>query len=167
LLVSHRLLPLEYAQEPGKPVSDARRWRVVAVEPSGQHRPDWAALGGMVDDLTRALRNAEEAQRRVFEVTATAWSDDRLVKAVVGPRGQLIDLDIDPRIYRRPNSRALAATIVATVRAATDQAMAKTQQILDGQLPADIRLGKIGSIDLQRLVRTHDADLGKENDDDQ
>jgi DNA-binding protein YbaB len=141
--------------------------RVVAVEPSGVQRPDWAALGGMVDDLTKALRNAEQTQRRVFEVTGTAWSDDRLIKAVVGPRGQLIDLDIDPRIYRRPNSRALAMTIVATVRAATDEAMAKTQQILDEQLPADLRVGKIGSLDLGRLARTHDADLSKENDDEQ
>jgi len=120
----------------------------------------------MVDDLTKALREAEQTQRKVFEITATAWSDDRMVKAVVGPRGQLIDLEIDPRIYRRPNSRALAATIVRTVRAATEEAMAKTQQILDETVPVDLRIGKIGALDMQRLIRTHDADLSKETDDD-
>jgi DNA-binding protein YbaB len=139
---------------------------VVAVEPSRPQRPDWGALGGMVDDLKKALRDAEQTHRKVFQITATAWSHDRMVKAVVGPRGQLIDLEIDPRIYRRPNSRALAATIVQTVRAATEEAMAKTQQILDETVPADLRVGKIGALDMQRLIRTHDADLSKETDDD-
>jgi DNA-binding protein YbaB len=135
------------------------------VEPAGLQRPNWDALGGMLDDVKKAMRQAEETQRKVFEVTGTAWSDDRMVKAVVGPRGHLTDLDIDPRVYRTPNSRALAATILATVRDATEQAMAKTQAILDENVPPDLRAAKVGSLDLQRLLRTHDADLTKENDD--
>jgi DNA-binding protein YbaB len=139
---------------------------VPAVEPSGVQRPDWSALGGMLD-LTKAMRDAEQTQRKMFDVTGTAWSDDRLVKAVVGPRGQLVELDIDPRVYRTPNSRALATSILATVRSATDDAMAQTRQIIDAAMPADLRPGAVGALDLPRLLSLHDADLSRENDDEQ
>lgn len=143
------------------------RRAVPAVEPTRAQRPDWAALGGMVDELKKALREVEQTQRKVFEITGVAWSDDRLIKAVVGPRGQLVELEIDPRVYRTPNSRALATSILTTVRAATDEAMAKTQQLLDANVPPDLRVNQVGSLDVHRLLRTHDADLSKENDDEQ
>lgn len=135
------------------------------MEPAGVQRPNWGALGGMLDDLNRAVRDAEQTQRKVFDVTGVAWSEDRMIKATVGPRGQLVDLEIDPRVYRIPNSRALATKIVATVREATDEAMAKTQQIIDATVPPDLRMNTLGSLDVHRLLRTHDADLPKEDHD--
>lgn len=122
---------------------------------------DASAISSMLDDLQRSLDNAKRTQQRMMAVTATAWSDDRLVKVVVGPRGQLIDLDIDPRVYRRPNSKALAAAILAAVRAATEQAMEQTQQILDEALPPDLAGMKLDGLDSRRLMRCHDADLKK------
>jgi DNA-binding protein YbaB len=123
-------------------------------------RPNMAGLAAAIDDLRRAAGGIRDAQRRIVEVTATAWSDDRMVKAVVGPRGQLVELELDPRIYRRPNSTALAATIVATTRKAADEAARKTQEIVDGLVPADLRPAEhAGGLDLRRLTRTHDADL--------
>ena len=77
-------------------------------------------------------------QRQLMRVTGTAWSDDRMVKAVVGPRGQLIELDIDPRVYRKPNSKALAASIVATVHAAVDDVLREGAEILDQNIPRDV-----------------------------
>jgi DNA-binding protein YbaB len=131
---------------------------VQAVEPEAG-RPNWSVLDDMVGDLRKALREAEDTQRRVLSVTATAWSDDRMIRAVVGPRGHLVELEIDPRVYRKPNSAALAATILATVRDATDQVLEQTQQILDENIPSDMRVERIGSFDVHRLLRTHDADL--------
>jgi DNA-binding protein YbaB len=122
-------------------------------------RPQLSALQGLLRDLSGTLDRVEETQRKVFAVTGTAWSDDRYVKAVVGPRGHLVALEIDPRVYRRPNSTALAATIVATVRAAVEQALARTQEILDENLPSDVRTAKVGGIDVRKLLRSHDADL--------
>jgi DNA-binding protein YbaB len=122
-------------------------------------RPTADALRGVLADLRGALANARGAQERLFQVRGVAWSEDRLIKAVVGPRGQLIDLDIDPRVYRRPNSRALSAAIVATVRQAVEQATREAQQVLDESVPEDLRPARVGGVDVRRLVRTHDADL--------
>jgi DNA-binding protein YbaB len=124
-----------------------------------------AAMRNMLDDLKRTLQGAEETQRRVMKVTATATSDDRLIKATVGPRGQLVHLEIDPRVYRRPNAAALAETIVATVRKAAEQAMTDVQDIISDSLPRDLSIRSYGSLDMQRLMRSHDADLAEEESD--
>ncbi len=125
-------------------------------------RPDWGALYSAFDDMRTAIAGLEETQRQILKITGVAWSDDRLIKAVVGPRGQLIDLDIDPRVYRTPNSKALAATILATVRSAVDDAMAKTGEFLDTNVPSDLRVKSVGSFDVRRLLRSHDRDLTRE-----
>lgn len=126
-------------------------------------RPDFSAVSSMAKDLSAAIGNVEQAQRDALSVTGTAWSKDGLVKAVVGPRGHLIELDLDPRVYRTPNSKALSATILATVRAATDDALTKTGEILDRTVPADLRARAAGGrLDMWRVGRMHDADVRDE-----
>jgi DNA-binding protein YbaB len=125
-------------------------------------RPDWSGISSMAKDLRSAISNAEQAQRKALTVTGVAWSKDGLVKAVVGPRGHLLELEIDPRVYRTPNSKSLSATIVATVRAATDDAMLQTGQILDESVPADLRSRSTNRLDMWRMSRMNDADLREE-----
>ncbi|SHN75413.1 YbaB/EbfC family nucleoid-associated protein [Cryptosporangium aurantiacum] len=125
-------------------------------------RPDWSAVSSMAKDLQSAISKAESAQREALSVTGTAWSRDGLVKAVVGPRGHLLELELDPRIYRNPNSKALAATIAATVREATEDALAQTGKILDRTVPADLRNRNTDKLNLWRLGRMHDADVRNE-----
>jgi len=127
-------------------------------------RPDPSAMLSLVQDLNKTLSNVADTQRKMLAVTGTAWSDDRMIKAVVGPRGQLIDLEIDPRVYRKPNSKALAATILSTVRAAVEQAVTKTQEIVDESMPQIndmVRPGPNPGMDMRKLMRSHDADLKK------
>jgi len=126
-------------------------------------QPSLSAMRHMLDDLNRSLHDAEQTQRRILTVTATATSDDRLVTAVVGPRGQLVELEIDPRIYRTPNAAALAESIVTTVRAAAEKAMAEVRAILAETLPSDLQFRQVGGLDLQRLMRSHEADLSEED----
>lgn len=125
-------------------------------------RPDWGALYGAFDDMRKAIGGLEDTQRKILKITGVAWSEDRMIKAVVGPRGQLIDLEIDPRVYRKPNSKALSATILATVRLAVDDAMAKTRKFLDHNVPSDLRVKSVGSLDVRRLLESHDRDLSQE-----
>jgi DNA-binding protein YbaB len=113
----------------------------------------------MVDDLRQALTDITETQRRLVQVTGVAWSADRLIRAVVGPRGQLVELEIDPRIYRVPDARQLSASILATVRAAVEDAAAKTKEIMDKAMPRDRGLGLTEQTDVDRMVASHDADL--------
>lgn len=84
----------------------------------------------------RLRSGMDEMQRKLAELRITAESDDGLVRATVGPRGQLIDLELDPRIYRRADADELARKITDTVRRATDQSVDQVQQVLSGYLPA-------------------------------
>jgi DNA-binding protein YbaB len=124
-------------------------------------RPDLNAIFSMIGDLRRTMGSVSETQKQMAQVTGVAWSDDRLVKATAGPRGQLVDLEIDPRVYRQPNSKALAATILATVRRASEAAMAKTQEIVRAAMPNDFGPAQVGAVSMADLMRSHDADLPK------
>jgi DNA-binding protein YbaB len=124
-------------------------------------RPDWSAAAAMLADVKRAWAGIDEVQQRVLAVTGVAWSDDRLIKVVVGPRGQIVELDIDPRVYRNPNSKALAASIVATARLAAEDAAKQTAALIDETLPSDLKMDQIGG-GFAKLIRSHDADLRKE-----
>lgn len=78
---------------------------------------------------------AGELQERLEKVTAKAVSEDRYVTATVGPRGQLISLELDPRIYRNPNSGALAASITSTIQRATAEAADKVAELCKPFMP--------------------------------
>lgn len=121
-------------------------------------RPQMSAIRAMLDELKGAMSTMGETQRKMLEVTGTAWSDDRLIKAVVGPRGQLVELEIDPRVYRTPNSKALAASIISTIRAAVDDATAQIKTIMEAALPHS-RDAKIGDVSLADVMQSHDADI--------
>jgi len=122
-------------------------------------RPDWSTLYTMVDDLKRTVGTLGETQRKMMTVTGVGWSADRLVKATVGARGQLTDLQIDPRVFRNPDSAALAESILTAARAAVDDANAQAMAVVDATVPADLRRGPFGGADsLQALITRHDAD---------
>lgn len=131
-------------------------------------RPNWGALEGMLKDLRRTVSTLDDSQRRMLEVTGSAWSDDGMIKVVVGPRGHLLELDIDPRVLRRPNSKALSAAILATARLAVEDAAAQSQAILADVVPRDLRTaGGTADTDLARILGSHDADVRLKKDDDE
>jgi DNA-binding protein YbaB len=130
-------------------------------------RPDWSGLRTVVDDLRKAVGSLGEVQRRMRRVTGTGHSPDRLVTATVGPRGQLVDLEIDPRVFRNPDSRGLADAILAASRAAVDDANARTMSVVDETVPETLRRGPFGGEDsLADLVGRHDAEVAAEGGDD-
>lgn len=120
-------------------------------------RPDWGVLRGMLADLRKATDDLPDLQKRMLAVTGTAWSSDGMIKAVVGPRGHLMELDIDPRVLRQPNSKALSASILRTVRAAIEDAGRQSQELLSGSLPGDLR--SLGDFTMETFVGSHDADV--------
>jgi len=122
-------------------------------------RPNWDAIGSMMADLRRASSQIERVHQESMKITGEAWSQDGLIRAVVGPRGQLLELELDPRVFRKPDSKALAAEILATVRIAVSEAMAKGQELADSAMPSDMRLGKVGDMDISDLWRSDDAEL--------
>lgn len=121
-------------------------------------RPDWAALWSMADDLRQAWASFGETQRRLAELTGTARSPDGMVTAVVGAKGQLVELEIDPRVFRNPDARALAASIVETAHRASLEVTDKVRQIVASTMPADMRSGGFLPPDLEKVVFSHDID---------
>jgi DNA-binding protein YbaB len=121
----------------------------------------------MMSDLRKATADLPNLHQRMLTVTGTAWSPDGMIKAVVGPRGQLLELDIDPRVLRQPNSKALSASIVQTVRAAVEDAGRQSSEMLSASLPGDLRARQLGGTDMTTFVGSHDADVRVKKDDDE
>jgi DNA-binding protein YbaB len=53
---------------------------------------------------------------------ATATSSDGLISATVDGRGRLVDLWLDARVYRSPDSKAFSRLVVDTIHAAAKEA---------------------------------------------
>lgn len=125
--------------------------------------PSEAALDSLMGDLNKAMANLPKTQERLMSLTAEAWSEDGLVRAEVGPRGQLIDLQIDPRIFRRPDSQALRASIMEAVTAAVRAVNLQAQEVIFGEVPPEVaelraQFQPDGDDPISQMLRT-DADL--------
>ena len=94
---------------------------------------DLSGLRAHAESLTQQFQqlrgDLQTIQQHLAAVRGTATSSDGFVKVTVGPRGQLVDLQLDGRIYRRPDSTRLAATITETVQRAVQDAATKAEAI--------------------------------------
>jgi DNA-binding protein YbaB len=102
--------------------------------------------GAYTAGLEALERDARALQRALQDARGVADAADGLVQATVSGRGELIELVLDPRIYRVQDSEALAADITAAIREAAGQAqeevLAKARRLLlpPGQDPATVDL---------------------------
>jgi DNA-binding protein YbaB len=86
-------------------------------------------LTGRLAEYGRLAERVRAVRDGIDEVRGTGYSDDGLVTAVVGGRGELVELELDPRIYRDRDATALAAKIVAAVGEATAEAAEATAKL--------------------------------------
>lgn len=75
----------------------------------------------------------------VANIRATADSDDGLVTAVVGGRGEVLSLELDPRVYREQDPDGLATSIMAAIRDAAADATEQATRYAEKLLPASRR----------------------------
>jgi DNA-binding protein YbaB len=111
-----------------------------------------ARAEGMMADFQRLTSHAAEIRSRLLAVRSKATSDDGYVTAVVDPRGRLESLEIDPRVFRRPDSRLLADTILDTVRQAAEDADRQVAEAFEGYTATDIRARL--DLDLEKVFAT-------------
>ncbi len=102
--------PMDFSEHPG---AAGRRAQVEAL------RAGFERLA--------ARAPAIHAEARQVEVTRESW--DGLVAATVGAQGELIALDIDPRVYRHPDAGALAESVVQAVQLATAEVRARVVEL--------------------------------------
>jgi len=93
------------------------------------------ALRARFDDVAgqyRRLRSGlDDLQRELAELRVSATSRDGAVTATVDARGHLVDLTL-----HRTRSATLESTILTTVRAATDRALTRVQELMAQIMPA-------------------------------
>lgn len=96
-------------------------------------------LTGRLAEYARLAEQVKAMQDGVQGLRGTGYSADGLVTAVVGGRGELLELSLDPRIYREPNAAELAARIVAAVHEAAEEAEQEATRLAAKLLPRDRR----------------------------
>jgi hypothetical protein len=99
-------------------------------------------LGGTMDPLAdsgRLAASLETVRERLRDIRATEYSPDGLITAVVGGRGDLLELELHPRIFREQNATALAASIMDTVRSAAAAAEREAARLAEALFGGDRR----------------------------
>jgi DNA-binding protein YbaB len=123
---------------------------------------DAAAMRAQVERLEAHLAELraghDQLQRSIREVQVTVTSADQLVTVTVDARGQVERVELDSRIYQRPDSRHLAATITATIQQASAEAMAQVTELVRPYLPSEALQAHLG-IDLAEILDQREAEL--------
>lgn len=136
------------------------------MEPVGRaERSDLAGMRAYAEELQgrfeKLTTEGSQLQERARTVQVTEKSPDGFVSATVGSRGELIRLDLDPRIYRRPDSRELADTITDTIKAAGVKAQEEVLEVFEPLIPREeLQLHMDGNME-GLLERMADQMLGK------
>jgi DNA-binding protein YbaB len=137
------------------------------VDVQGEDAMDTQALRARADELMaqfeRMRSGVGDLQQRLKAVNATVTSDDGFVTVTVGPRGQVVKVEFDPRIYRRPNSKELSATVTDTIRRATEKAMADVEELMRPFVP-DSQFQAYMDHDLDGVFRQLDSELPREDE---
>jgi DNA-binding protein YbaB len=124
-------------------------------------RPEWQAhIDELLEQYRKVRDNLGRMQREMAELTATAESDDGMVRATVGFHGELTKLELNPRAYRVLDTETLGEVIVATTRKAAAQVRQLVNEVVSPNLPdvAGLR-GMTGDFDFTKLFPTDPADL--------
>ncbi|MEU8326946.1 YbaB/EbfC family nucleoid-associated protein [Micromonospora sp. NPDC048839] len=128
---------------------------------------DTQGLRARADELMaqfeRMRSGVGDLQQRLKAVNATVTSEDGYVSVTVGPRGQVVKVEFDPRIYRRPNSKELSATVTETIRRATEKAMTEVEELMRPFVP-DSQFQAYMGHDLDGIFRQLDSELPREDD---
>jgi DNA-binding protein YbaB len=120
------------------------------MQPSSRpdYRPDTAGMRAYAEELEKRFRRLQEEgpklQERARSLQVTEKSGDGLITATVGARGELIRLDIDPRIYRRPDARALADEITETIKKAGAKARDQVVELFATLVPREQLNAQLG-----------------------
>lgn len=78
-----------------------------------------------------------ELAMQARKLRQSASSGDGLVTVTVDSKGALVELKLDPRIYRQPDSTELAATIMSTIKLAASAVQEKVIKTMSAVIPED------------------------------
>lgn len=118
----------------------------------------------LAKEYNRQVDGLRAAYAELSELTGTAESRDRMVSVTVGPRGQVRDIKLDPRVYRKLSPSELSSAILEQIGAATQQVAVRTKELMSPFVPEGLAvedvLGEGASIEsfLPQPVRLPDEE---------
>jgi DNA-binding protein YbaB len=127
--------------------------------PISQLQAEFEALTAQYESTQKQL---DTFRQRMPALRGTAESADKLVKVTVGPRGELKELEINPKAYRKLSPTQLADAIVETTEKAARAAFAEVEQMLKPFMSVDAPFEKLmsGEADWAKHVRFNLPDFG-------
>ncbi len=86
-------------------------------------------------DFERLRANAGTVRERLLRVQGRGSAGGGMVRVVTDQRGRVAQVRIDPRVFRRPDSRALAEMIVTAAAEAAADADRQVEEAFAGLVP--------------------------------
>jgi DNA-binding protein YbaB len=114
-------------------------------------KPPEYDLNAAITDLRAEQARIQAATERMSSITGSAVSKDRAVTVTVDHQGRLVDLKLAGERYRRLPPAELAASIVATVQQAQDEATREAMTTLSGLMPDGLGMPVGGDLDLEAM----------------
>jgi DNA-binding protein YbaB len=122
-----------------------------------------------VDDLVRQVRHmlddVSQLQNELRDLQVQVSSPDQLVTATVGVQGRLVELTLDPRVFRNPDAVTLATTIQSVVERGQAEAERKEAEIRRRAMPQAEQIGRSAGIDIHEVLRPFEQVMPKEDRD--
>jgi DNA-binding protein YbaB len=99
-------------------------------------RLEWQAhIDEMLQQYRQVRDRLGDAQRQISELTSTVASEDGLVTVTVDHQGDLVDLQLNPRVYRVLDPLTLGETIVETTKRAVSEVRQQAKDLMTPLLP--------------------------------
>lgn len=100
-------------------------------------------IESLAKEYNRQAGELRAAYGKLSELTGTAESRDGMVSVTVGPRGQVQDIKLNPRVYRKLSPSQLARAIMDQIGAATEQVADQTKNLMAPFMPEGLPLEEV------------------------
>ncbi|MEU4698893.1 YbaB/EbfC family nucleoid-associated protein [Nonomuraea dietziae] len=100
-------------------------------------------IEALAKEYNRQAGELRAAYGKLSELTGTTESRDGMVSVTVGPRGQVQDIKLDPRVYRKLSPSQLASAIMDQIDAATEQVADRTKELMAPFMPEGLPLEEV------------------------
>jgi hypothetical protein len=122
------------------------------------------------NEMTEALTSLRAEQEQIAtalgklgDVTASATTKDRTIKATVDGQGRLVELDLKGQKWREMAPKELCAKIVEVVAEAQQQASGTVIELMSGLVPAGVDLERlrVDGPDVTAMITSAIEDTGR------
>ncbi|MDP9848663.1 YbaB/EbfC family nucleoid-associated protein [Streptosporangium lutulentum] len=97
-------------------------------------------LAGQVNQQVERVRETYEA---LNSIESTMGSSDGMISVVVGPQGQVRDIELDPRVYRKLSATELADAIMEQINRAAAAVSEQRRHLLEPLMPDGLRYDQV------------------------